>query len=241
MMRRLVVFLGSLMLAVSVAGMSGVGAPAQARSAALVDRDCSDFSTQADAQNFFLANGGPSSDPHGLDLEGDGIACETLPCPCSYATGGGGGGGGASTGGGGGGKASPGRQSAKVIKVIDGDTVRVRLPSGARPRIELIGIAARWKTGECGIAEAKAALEGLLPKGTKVAVSGDPSQPNTLAGRPFRYVDKGRKDIGKLMLKTGWVELYVHKGKKFKRYGPYRRAAISARDNGRGLWTACPS
>ena len=43
------------------------------------DRNCSDFDTWSDAQDFFLAAGGPDSDPHGLDGNGDGIACESLP------------------------------------------------------------------------------------------------------------------------------------------------------------------
>ncbi|MSU74607.1 excalibur calcium-binding domain-containing protein [Candidatus Kaiserbacteria bacterium] len=43
------------------------------------DKDCTDFSTHAQAQAFFMANGGPSSDPHNLDRDGDGTACETLP------------------------------------------------------------------------------------------------------------------------------------------------------------------
>lgn len=41
-----------------------------------VDRDCADFSSQAEAQAFFEANGGPSQDRHGLDPDGDGVACE---------------------------------------------------------------------------------------------------------------------------------------------------------------------
>lgn len=41
------------------------------------DRDCSDFSTHAEAQDFFENAG--YGDPHGLDRDGDGIACETLP------------------------------------------------------------------------------------------------------------------------------------------------------------------
>ncbi|MSU74596.1 excalibur calcium-binding domain-containing protein [Candidatus Kaiserbacteria bacterium] len=43
------------------------------------DKDCTDFSTHTQAQAFFMANGGPSSDPHNLDRDGDGTACETLP------------------------------------------------------------------------------------------------------------------------------------------------------------------
>lgn len=40
------------------------------------DKDCSDFANGAHAQRFFLAVGGPSSDPHRLDRDGDGLACE---------------------------------------------------------------------------------------------------------------------------------------------------------------------
>jgi endonuclease YncB( thermonuclease family) len=43
------------------------------------DRDCSDFRTQAEAQRFFEAEGGPDRDPHRLDSDGDGVACEGLP------------------------------------------------------------------------------------------------------------------------------------------------------------------
>ena len=40
------------------------------------DLDCSDFETQAEAQAVLDAD---PSDPHGLDGEGDGIPCESLP------------------------------------------------------------------------------------------------------------------------------------------------------------------
>ena len=43
------------------------------------DRNCSDFDTWREAQDFFEAAGGPNSDPHGLDSNSDGIACESLP------------------------------------------------------------------------------------------------------------------------------------------------------------------
>jgi hypothetical protein len=44
-----------------------------------IDYDCSDFANQAEAQEY-LSPG----DPHRLDADNDGIACESLPCPCSY-------------------------------------------------------------------------------------------------------------------------------------------------------------
>ena len=40
--------------------------------------NCSDFDTQQEAQQQFEADGGPERDPHGLDADGDGIACESL-------------------------------------------------------------------------------------------------------------------------------------------------------------------
>jgi hypothetical protein len=43
------------------------------------DRDCGDFANQAKAQAFFVAQGGPDLDPHGLDQDGDGVACQSLP------------------------------------------------------------------------------------------------------------------------------------------------------------------
>ncbi len=42
------------------------------------DRDCSDFSSHQEAQRFYEAEGGPGQDPHRLDGDGDGLACESL-------------------------------------------------------------------------------------------------------------------------------------------------------------------
>ena len=38
------------------------------------DMDCGDFSTQSEAQEYLL-----DGDPHGLDRDGDGTACDSLP------------------------------------------------------------------------------------------------------------------------------------------------------------------
>lgn len=42
------------------------------------DRDCSDFESQEAAQEFFEAHN-PEDDPHQLDADGNGQACESLP------------------------------------------------------------------------------------------------------------------------------------------------------------------
>ena len=70
-------------LAVAVGAVFLVAAPAWAQD----ERDCSDFSTQQEAQRFFEAEGGPDSDPHMLDPDRDGQACEGLPTGSPAATG----------------------------------------------------------------------------------------------------------------------------------------------------------
>jgi len=49
-----------------------------ATTATAADKDCSDFSTWRQAQNFYKRHGGPKRDPHRLDADHDGIACESL-------------------------------------------------------------------------------------------------------------------------------------------------------------------
>lgn len=44
-----------------------------------VDKNCPDFFDQEDAQRYYIAQGGPTSDPDYLDLDNDGRACENYP------------------------------------------------------------------------------------------------------------------------------------------------------------------
>jgi Excalibur calcium-binding domain len=65
--------------AVTILGLASLPSAAVAG-----DKDCKDFRTQRAAQIFFLRHGGPRRDPHRLDGDDDGIACEDNPCPCYY-------------------------------------------------------------------------------------------------------------------------------------------------------------
>lgn len=58
------------------AGVLTLGIAAQPAAAA--DKDCSDFRTWRAAQSFYKKKGGPKRDPHRLDADRDGIACESL-------------------------------------------------------------------------------------------------------------------------------------------------------------------
>ena len=42
------------------------------------DRDCGDFGTWREANDFYVAAGGPERDLHQLDGDGDGVPCESL-------------------------------------------------------------------------------------------------------------------------------------------------------------------
>jgi hypothetical protein len=66
--------LASVALATALLTLAFTAAPASA----FRDRDCSDFSTQAQAQRFYKKHN-PRRDPHGLDADRDGLACESLP------------------------------------------------------------------------------------------------------------------------------------------------------------------
>lgn len=196
---------------------------------AFVDKDCSDFDTQAEAQQFFVNAG--SGDPHRLDGDdNDGRACESLPCPCS--TGG--------SGGGGGDTATVVKQRAKIVKVVDGDTVDARLTAtGAVKRVRMLGINTP-ESGTCGYATATNSLKKLTPVGTVVTLVSDPTQSlKDRYGRLLRYVMKSGYDMNRRQVYRGMAKLYVVSGDPFQRVSSYRSALDDARDANRGLWKSC--
>lgn len=68
-----------LMLSILTACSSGEDEDVQLRyDPSGPDRDCGDFSTWKEANDFFIAAGGPDRDPHRLDGDSDGIPCESL-------------------------------------------------------------------------------------------------------------------------------------------------------------------
>lgn len=200
---------------------------------AIIDKDCSDFDTQAQAQNFFL-NNDPASDPHLLDADGDGIACETLPCPCSTQTGGGGGGGSTT---------ATIRQHGRVTHVVDGDTVDVRLhTSGLVKRVRMIGIdTPEYSPSECGHERATQTLEQMLPVGQRVVLVSDPTQAmRDRYGRLLRYVvRRDGLDTNRAQLARGMARLYIYDSNPFRRVSTYRDAQAAARNHNRGLWDTC--
>lgn len=229
--RRPVLLVFTVLFVVAMLTASGLVTPAHA-----ADRDCASFRTQRAAQLFFLANT-PRLDPHGLDADGDGLTCESNPCPCLArrppaglvgpvpAT-------------------RPVVQPARVTQVVDGDTVDVALASGARRSVRLVGIDTPEVYGglECGGAAASAALKRQLPVGTRVRLVSDPSQAAVdRYGRLLRYVHRvaGGRDVNRSQVRSGMARVYVYGGVPFRRVASYRAAQGAARDAGLGLWGGC--
>ena len=57
----------------AIVSLAFAAAPASAG-----DKDCADFHSWRQAQHFYKKHGGPRYDPHRLDADHDGIACEDL-------------------------------------------------------------------------------------------------------------------------------------------------------------------
>lgn len=194
-----------------------------APSAHAADKDCSDFDNQAEAQEFFEAND-PANDPHQLDGDGDGVACETLPCPCASGDSGS--------------DSEPARKAkGKVLRVIDGDTIKVKT-AGEREMVRLVGIDSP-EQGRCGASKATRSLKRMLRRGERVKLFPDSLQPNRdRYGRLLRYVHDGSTDTGRKQIRRGWAEL-LSVGAGFERVKPYRRTMRAARSDDRGIWGMC--
>jgi endonuclease YncB( thermonuclease family) len=236
-----------LLLAICAVGAL-VAVPSPAAATHTGDVDCADFATQAAAQSHLLAHPG---DPDGLDGDHDGVACQSLPCPCGAATGG---------------VVPPPPPAAvpppapassaaavsakaRVVRVIDGDTIKVKLATGQTVTVRLIGIDTpeTVKPGtavECGGRSATARMKQLALRngvGRSVTLTSDPTQDAAdRYGRVLAYVKGGGADFGRTMVSSGWAKTYVYE-RDFGRVVAYRKAQSSARRArpGRGVWRAC--
>lgn len=192
------------------------------------DVNCGDFASQAEAQRYLLAG-----DPFRLDGDGDGVACNSLPCPCSPAAGG--------DPGPGGSRATPPRSfRGTVVSVADGDTLDVTTPSGSVETVRIIGIDTPEVYGgkECGGPAASAAMKRMAD-GQQVRVVADPTQDRRdRYGRLLAYIDRGSQDLGLTMVKRGLASAYPYDG-PFQRYPKYEQADRQARNEGRGSWRHC--
>lgn len=137
------------------------------------------------------------------------------------------------------------RERARIVWVIDGDTVKVRLEAGGRRTVRVLGIDTpeSRKPGtpvECGARQADRAMIGLAPRGREVVLVFDPRGERVdRYGRLLAYLDAGGRDIGERLVADGWAAVYAYRDRRFQRRARYERAARQARRAGRGVHALC--
>ena len=140
------------------------------------------------------------------------------------------------------------KETAKVSRVIDGDTVAVVL-NGKRKKVRIIGIDTpetvdTRKSIQCFGKKASAIAKQKLT-GETVLLEIDPTQgEKDKYGRLLRYIwtNNGKIDFGKFMITAGYAYEYTYK-LPYKYQQEYKQAEKEARETKKGLWAddACPS
>jgi hypothetical protein len=222
---RVRVLLVSTIMAGGVA-MGGL-APGAAYAA---DRDCGDFPSQRAAQIFYL-NNNPAADPHRLDDDGDGVACESNPAPYYY---------GSDPTPGGGGDPSPQPQPVviRVVKVINGQYIKVREGNKAPVVVHLLGVIIPKQS--CERRTAVKDLRSWVKPGMVVKVHKDKKAPNRDAkGILWRALErvKGGYDIGGSQIATGFGN--VERDIRFTVKTRYLRWETKAINRDKGYHGSC--
>ena len=128
-----------------------------------------------------------------------------------------------------------------VVRVVDGDTMVVDLAKGPKVDVRLLGIDTPEVFGgkECWGPQASRSAKKMLPKGTRVVMRSDRTQPlQDRYHRLLRYMWKGSKDVGATQLRKGNAKVYVV-GKRFTKFRAYKRIVAGAKNNDRGMWGHC--
>ena len=144
--------------------------------------------------------------------------------------------------GGGDGDPPAGAGAASVVRVVDGDTVAVRL--GRREEtVRLIGIDTPETVDprspvECFGEEASARTKALLPAGTGVRLVAD-VEARDRYDRLLAYVYRDDGTFVNLALvEDGYASVLTYPP-NVAHQSEFTAAAARARDEGRGLWSAC--
>ena len=139
----------------------------------------------------------------------------------------------------------PAERVAVIAYAVDGDTLRVELPSGELAYGRLVGIDTPEdvKPGapvECGAKAAAASMRALAPEGASVALRRDSvADAEDRYGRILAHAFIGGRQLELAQLRRGWAEVYRFEGQRFDGLARFERAQDQARRAGRGVWSAC--
>jgi len=128
-------------------------------------------------------------------------------------------------------------RSARVARVVDGDTIVV---SGGE-HVRLVQIDAPEEgESECYADEATVALERLAPPGSDVELERDPALDDVdRYGRLLRYVHADGANVNLELVRRGAAGVWFYRGERGRYADELLDAARAAKDRPRGLWRAC--
>ncbi|MFL0458899.1 thermonuclease family protein [Kytococcus sedentarius] len=131
--------------------------------------------------------------------------------------------------------AAVGTASGPVVKIVDGDTIDVRLSSGVE-RVRVIGLDTP-EIGECGFSEASAGLRSLIA-GSTVTLERDVTQDNRdRYGRLVRHVRMSNGDSAAVrMIRRGLAPEYLY-DQPYVGRSAHLRAERAAHAEKLGLWS----
>jgi micrococcal nuclease len=147
--------------------------------------------------------------------------------------------------------ARAGGTPATVVRVIDGDTVDVRLDSGVIDRVRILGIDTPEvvdprRPVQCFGPEASARTKELLPPGRAVILEDDPTQDaRDRYGRRLAHIvldgdaasDASGANVGRILVAEGYARHYVYQRTPTAHGAEYAAAEATARASGLGLWS----
>jgi micrococcal nuclease len=122
--------------------------------------------------------------------------------------------------------------------VVDGDTIRVRLPSGEEEPVRYIGVdTPETHAGHECFGDQAAAENERLVGGRRVRLRFDVERRDRY-GRLLAYVYRGKLFVNAEMVRRGYAQVMTVPP-NVAREAELRVLAAQARLAGRGLWSAC--
>jgi micrococcal nuclease len=136
------------------------------------------------------------------------------------------------------------REAAKVLRVVDGDTIKV-LIQNKEDTVRLVGIDAPEtidikKPIQCFGKEASEKAKEVLTNKTIILESDSTQGDRDDYGRLLRYVFlEDGTNFDKFMISEGYAREYTFKGNPYKYQSEFIQAEAKAKEENRGLWDSC--
>lgn len=135
------------------------------------------------------------------------------------------------------------REVAKVIRVVDGDTIKV-LINNKEDTVRLIGIDSpevvdERKPVQCFGKEASSKAKEILNRKIVVLESDSTQGDRDEYGRLLRYVFLESINFNKFMISEGFAREYTFKGRVYRYQPELINAEKEAKRKNKGLWNSC--